>query len=347
MTLETLAGFMADITAAKIPPGFLSVAILPAISHPVSSVMGNRFLAAVTVDTVAGIMTVGAQASVMACFHPMAAVLPTEGMVARFLRPMTGFTELLPIVMAIHTGSIQLAGPAMAAFPILLVTCRRFFSINLLMTGRTFPGAILRFMALDTQRHLRAAIQPVLFNHTLVAGLTLEISMNLMAEDQIGMTLWFCLFLDLVIIPGPVDRMTDQTVFRRIVLIDVVTLLAVVHGRGSIVALLPNNMALIAGCFLFDNMEAMAEFQTGFFPTTVHDQHKAHKYGNTYQIHLCFSHSIHPFTALIFEMQGQGQGVDMINPQFILVKIIFIILVQHFYPGVLHETILQGSLVTG
>ena len=121
MALEALTGFMTDIAAAKIPASFLTMTIFPAIRHPVSPMMGNRLLAAMTIDTVTGVMTVGTQASVMTCFHSMAAVLPAKGMIAGFLRPVTGFTEFLPVWMTVNTGSIQPAGPTMTTFPVLLM----------------------------------------------------------------------------------------------------------------------------------------------------------------------------------------------------------------------------------
>jgi len=104
MALQTLAGFMADITATEIPPGFLSMTIFPTVRHPVSPMMRNRLLTAMTINAVTGIMTVGAQAPVMGCFHSMAAVLPAKGVVAGFLRPMAGLTEFLPIRMTVDTG---------------------------------------------------------------------------------------------------------------------------------------------------------------------------------------------------------------------------------------------------
>ena len=59
MTFHALTGFMTNITAAEIPAGRLAMTILPTISHPVGPMMGNWFLAAMTIDTITGIMTGG------------------------------------------------------------------------------------------------------------------------------------------------------------------------------------------------------------------------------------------------------------------------------------------------
>ena len=103
MTLHTLTGFMTDITAAEVAAGGFAVAVFPLVGHPVTPEMGNRFLMFMTVDAVAGIVTISAEAAVMSRFNPVAGGFPAEDMVFRLLSSMTFFTESLTIWMTVVT----------------------------------------------------------------------------------------------------------------------------------------------------------------------------------------------------------------------------------------------------
>lgn len=265
---------MANVATAKIPPSCFPMTIFGAVSHPVSTVVGNWFLAAMAVDTITGIMAIGAQTPVMARFHPVTAVFPPKCMITRFLGPMAGFTEFLPIRMTINTGCIQTADLPMAALPILLMTCRCFFRINLLVTGRTLLRTFLLLMTFEAKRHLGTTTQTTIFGKPLMTGCTLKIGMNFMTENQISMTFRFRKLLNFIIIFSAIDSMTHQAVFRGIVLVNIMAFLAVIHCRSSIITFLPGNMALITSHLLLNNVETVTEFEPGFFPTTVHHQEK-------------------------------------------------------------------------
>ena len=107
MAAHTITGFMADVTAAEITVCGFAVAVFALVAHPVSAVVGYRFLMFVTVNTIPGVMADGATASVMAGFDAVAGGFPAEIMVFGLFRAMTFLAESLAVFVAIATGGSQ------------------------------------------------------------------------------------------------------------------------------------------------------------------------------------------------------------------------------------------------
>ena len=261
MTFHALTGFMADITTAEIAPGGFAVAVFALIGHPVAPIVRDRFLVFMAIDTVASRMTGGTGAAIMGCFNAVAGGLPAKIVIFGFFGLMTLFTESLMAGVAAITGVSQLAGKAVLGLPVLIMICRGLVGPEFSMAGFTIDRTILFFMAFDAEIHGRAFVKATIFFDSIVAGVAVVIGVGFMRKNQVGKSFRFCGVLNFVVPFRTLRRVTEKTIFRRCIRIKLVALLTVDHYRGGKIAIIIFCVAIVTACFLFNDVEFVAEFE--------------------------------------------------------------------------------------
>ena len=261
MTFHTFAGFVADVTATEIASGRFAVTVFALIGHPVAPVMRDRFLVFMAVCAISGGMAGGAGAAIMACFNAVTGGFPAKVMISRFLGLMTLFTKSLAAGVTACAGVGQLAGKAMLGLPVLTVVCWCFFSPQISMTGFTFSWSILFFVAVKTEGHGGAFVETETLFDLIVTGFALVVAVDFMRKNQVGKTCRFCGLLDFVVTSRTLRRMTEKTLFRGLIGVEIVALLTACHGCGGKVAIIICRVALVTSRLLFNDVVFVAEFE--------------------------------------------------------------------------------------